>query len=236
MKREINIEGMTCNGCVASVQRKLSAIEGVTDVRVSLDPSVAILTARGHITTSVLQNAAGQKYTLTENNATVAKNKIPEASLTTYKPLILIVSFIAGVCFFSQYNVDQFSWMLWMRHFMAGFFIVFAFFKMLNLEGFASSYSMYDIIAKRCYSYGFVYPFLELGLGILYLTNSFPYITNVLTIVILGISSIGVIESNLNERKIKCACLGDVFNLPMTTVTIVENVSMIVMAIVMLML
>lgn len=50
------------------------------------------------------------------------------------------------------------------------------------------------------------------------------------TIVVLGVSSIGVIQSNLNKRKIKCACLGDVFNLPMSTVTIVEDVSMVAMA------
>jgi hypothetical protein len=56
----------------------------------------------------------------------------------------------------------------------------------------------------------------------------------VATIIVLGVSSIGVIQSNLNKRKIKCACLGDVFNLPMSTVTIIEDVGMVVMAALML--
>lgn len=121
-----------------------------------------------------------------------------------------------------------------MRHFMAGFFIVFSFFKLLNLDGFVNSYQMYDILAKRIRAWAYIYPFIELGLGLLYLTNIEPLATNLITIIVLGISSIGVIESNLNKRKIKCACLGDVFNLPMSTITIIEDVGMIAMAALML--
>ena len=93
---------------------------------------------------------------------------------------------------------------------------------------------LYDIIAARWKGWGYTYPFVELALGILYLINFMPFYTNLITAIILGISSIGVIESNLNKRKIKCACLGDVFNLPMSTVTIVEDLTMVGMAIWML--
>ncbi len=51
-----------------------------------------------------------------------------------------------------------------------------------------------------------------------------------IAIIILGVSSIGVIKSNLAKQKIQCACLGSVFNLPMSTVTIVEDLLMVVMA------
>ena len=96
------------------------------------------------------------------------------------------------------------------------------------------SYGMYDIIAAKWKGWGYVYPFVELGLGILYLINVAPFLTNALTIIILGVSSIGVIKSVLNKQKIKCACLGDVFNLPMSTVTIVEDLAMVAMATIML--
>ncbi|MEL6944071.1 MAG: MauE/DoxX family redox-associated membrane protein, partial [Bacteroidota bacterium] len=150
------------------------------------------------------------------------------------KPLLMIVAFIAGVSSLAQYPFDDFSAMLWMRHFMAGFFIVFSFFKLLNLEGFVNSYQMYDIVAERWRGWGYLYPFIELALGILYLINIAPTFTNWTTVLVLGISSIGVIKSNLDNRKIKCACLGDVFNLPMSTVTIVEDLTMVAMAIGML--
>jgi hypothetical protein len=50
----------------------------------------------------------------------------------------------------------------------------------------------------------------------------------------MSFSSIGVIQSVLDKRKIRCACLGAVFNLPMSTITIIENLTMVVMACVML--
>ena len=113
---------------------------------------------------------------------------------------------------------------------MAGFFIVFSFFKLLNLQGFADSYRMYDIVAEKWKGWGYIYPFVELVLGLAYLTNWNPNITNWTTVIVLGVSTIGVVKSNLNKRKIKCACLGDVFNLPMSTVTVVEDVTMVAMA------
>ena len=50
----------------------------------------------------------------------------------------------------------------------------------------------------------------------------------------MGFSSIGVIQSVVDKKKIKCACLGAVFNVPMTTVTIIEDLLMVVMAVFML--
>jgi hypothetical protein len=96
------------------------------------------------------------------------------------------------------------------------------------------SYTQYDIVAAKWKGWAYMYPFVELILGILYLTNVVPFYTNIATALILGVSTIGVVQSNLNKKKIQCACLGDVFNLPMSTVTIVEDVTMVVMAVVML--
>ena len=124
--------------------------------------------------------------------------------------------------------------MIWMQYFMAGFFITFSFFKFLDLKGFAESYSMYDVLAKKMPAYGFVYPFIELGLGIAYLINFNMQITNIATILIMGFSSIGVIQSVMHKKRIQCACLGAVFNLPMSTVTIIEDLLMVVMALFML--
>jgi copper chaperone len=39
----IPIEGMTCSGCVANVERVLKSIDGVQNVNVSLDPGQAIV-------------------------------------------------------------------------------------------------------------------------------------------------------------------------------------------------
>ena len=129
-----------------------------------------------------------------------------------------------------QFTNEKFDTMQWMRHFMAGFFLVFSFFKMLNLKGFAESYAMYDIIAKRIPVWGYIYAFTELALGIAYLINFNPLITNAVTFIVMSVSIIGVLQSVLNKKKIQCACLGAVFNLPMSTVTIIEDALMIAMS------
>ncbi len=227
---EYQVEGMTCGSCVTSVRRGLEKVPGLREVNVQLaDPQVTFAADRP-VPLAELQRAVG-RFAISPSGTVP---ELAEPSLTTYRPLLLIVGFIAGVSLLAQWPFATFSAGLWMRHFMAGFFIVFAFFKLLNLRGFADSYRMYDIVAGRWPGWGYVYPFVELGLGILYLIDVFPFWTNVVTILVLGVSSIGVIQSNLSKRKIKCACLGDVFNLPMSTVTIVEDVGMVGMAVLML--
>jgi copper chaperone CopZ len=232
------IEGMTCGGCVASVKKQLDESDSISDANIRLDfpqAKISFVNELGIETLQSIINKAGN-YTIKLNGSETQNTELslPEKNVRTYKPLLLIVGFIAVVSALTQFPFSSFSGMLWMRHFMAGFFIVFAFFKLLNLQGFANSYSMYDIVAAKWKSWGYVYPFVELALGLLYLTNIAPLATNISTALILGISSIGVIKSNMDKKKIKCACLGDVFNLPMSTVTIVEDLSMVGMSLIML--
>jgi len=144
--------------------------------------------------------------------------------------LLLIIGFILLVTLSVQLNAESFNAEHWMMHFMAGFFLVFSFFKLLDVRGFASSYAMYDLLAMRVRAYGYVYPFIELGLGIAYLVAWQPLLTNWLTFIVMTFSSLGVIRSVLNKQKIRCACLGAVFNLPMSTVTIIEDLLMAGMA------
>jgi hypothetical protein len=117
---------------------------------------------------------------------------------------------------------------------MAGFFLVFSFFKLLDIQAFATAYARYDLLAMRWQSWGLIYPFLELALGVAYLTNFNPLLTYWLTIGIMGFSAIGVIQAVASKTQIQCACLGTVFKLPMSTVTIIEDVGMVVMAAAML--
>jgi hypothetical protein len=67
-------------------------------------------------------------------------------------------------------------------------------------------------------------------LGIAFAIDFKPLVTNIVTLVVMTVSIVGVLQSVLNKRKIQCACLGAVFNLPMSTVTIIEDALMIVMS------
>ena len=235
MMKEYNISGITCLGCVEKVKKQISSYSNVDKVEVQIESPQAKIWAQD-INLEDLNKSFQSigNYTIQEIERVTENNDLPAKSIVTYKPLILIILFILGVAVLVQYPFYEFDYQLGMRHFMAGFFIVFSFFKLLNLKGFMESYRMYDIIADKWSTWGYIYPFLELFLGIAYLLNILPFETNLFTITLLGISSIGVIKSNLDKKKIKCACLGDVFNLPMSTVTIIEDLSMVGMAILML--
>ena len=234
MNHTYNIEGMTCEGCKAKVRRTLEGFSEIDNVDIDLATGKAQVTMNKHVSTAVLQQALSDKgnYSISEEASAMSPvyQEEQKGFLATYKPLLMIVGFIAGTSLLVQYPFQGFSGMLWMRHFMAGFFIVFSFFKLLNLSGFVDSYRMYDIVAEKWKAWGYIYPFVELALGIAYLIAWNPSVTNITTVIVLGVSTIGVVKSNLDKRKIKCACLGDVFNLPMSKVTIIEDVSMVAMA------
>lgn len=118
--------------------------------------------------------------------------------------------------------------------FMGGFFFVFGILKILKLKDFAIAYKEYDILAMRSNAYAHAYPFIELGLGVLYFTNLIPLATNIATVIIMSIGAIGVYRKLRNKEEIPCACLGTVFKVPMTWVTLVEDLLMVFMALVMI--
>lgn len=212
----------------------------VLAVDVQLEAPQATITMQNHIALSELQSAVSKagNYRITEVDSVMhMSSDKPEPSQSwfkTYKPILLIFIFISIVTIIAATAGGTFDWMKGMNVFMSGFFFTFSFFKLLDLEGFADNYSSYDIISKQFRSWGYIYPFVELGLGIAYAMEFNPIITNIITLTVMSISIIGVLQSVLNKRKIQCACLGTVFKLPMSTVTIIEDAVMIIMSVVML--
>ena len=231
MTHTYQISGMTCGSCEAKVKSALLTLPDATNVEVTR--TTATITMDKHISLNDLQNTIGTdgkyKITATQHNEIAEQTK---SWFATYKPLLLIFFYITLVSVLVSINIQQstFSIHNFMNVFMAGFFLTFSFFKLLDVKGFAESYSMYDIVAKRIKAYGFIYPFIELALGIAFLTGFNPFVTNITTLIVMTISIIGVLQSVLNKQKIQCACLGAVFNLPMSTVTIIEDALMIAMS------
>lgn len=233
MKHTYQITGMTCGSCEGKVKSALQKVNNVTDAEVNRDEKSATITMSKHIDIRELQIAIGEKYKIsaTQHNEALEQTK---SWFATYKPVLLIFGYIFTATLLIEMLSSTVDLSRWMRHFMAGFFLTFSFFKMLNLKGFKESYQMYDIIARKFPTWGYIYAFTELSLGIAFLIDFNPVITNSVTLVVMSISIIGVLQTVLNKKTIKCACLGDVFNLPMSTVTIIEDGMMILMSLYML--
>lgn len=233
------VTGMTCKGCTAKVKTALQNIDGILNVDVRLEEPQVTIQMERHIPLKQLQAALNPlgKYKINTYSDTVQhQNETKTSWLRTYRPVLLLFAYILSIAVLLSVNDYHFDALKAMRIFMGSFFIAFSFFKILDLRGFADSYSAYDIIAKHFHAWGFIYAFIELLLGVCFILDLSPLATNLATLVVMLISLAGVVKSVLNKNTIKCACLGSIFNLPVSTVTIIEDGLMVVMSTVMLLL
>jgi hypothetical protein len=159
----------------------------------------------------------------------------PESKIKKFLPLIIIFSSIALFTVVATY-LHGFSWEFAMRMMMGSFFLIFGAFKVFNLKAFADAYSTYDIVAMRSRAYAFTYPFLELLLAVLYLSDIGGIYRDIFTFVLMSVSTIGVVIKLRQREEIPCACLGMVFKIPMTWVTLIEDVLMALEALAMILL
>ena len=243
MNQTYKIEGMTCNNCKASVEKYLNALPQISHVTIDLAKGEADITMDKHLAAADLQNALPEKFTVSEKGGrnNVASTNAPSMSLEKslektklqqLKPLLLILFYITSAGILLHYK--DWSWQEFMLDFMGLFYIVFSFFKMLDLKGFPESFKMYDPLAKRLPIYGWIYPFIETALGLMFLMRYEVGLALVVTLVVLGITTIGVTKTLMDKKSIRCACLGTALKLPMTEATFIENTIMIVMAALML--
>ena len=235
MTRTYTITGMTCNNCKASVEKALNAVDYIENISIDLENSKAVIDMSNSVSIQVLQNALSSKYVISEDADANTLTPEKKASASEFKqlfPLFLIFAYITGASVLL--NKDAWNTSDFMLDFMGLFYIVFSFFKMLDLKGFPESFRMYDPLAKSIPAYGWIYPFIELALGFLFLMRIEITLALIITLVILGITTIGVTRTLLRKTSIQCACLGTALKLPMTKATFIENSIMIVMAIFML--
>ena len=247
-----SLAGLHCGACVKRVTQALAPL--AAGVEVGLQPMQVVLTgATADFDTLKTAVESAGKYALVPNNASnvplaqsiraqaapeiIAAAETSPSWLVTYSPLLLIVAYILGasvLVLVGMGGLASITAMETMRYFMAGFFLVFSFFKLLDINAFANAYAGYDLLAMRWRGWGLLYPFVELALGVAYLANFNPPLTHWATIIVMGFSAAGVVRAVASKTQIQCACLGTVFKLPMSTVTIVEDVGMVAMAAAML--
>lgn len=152
-----------------------------------------------------------------------------------YKKLLpLFFVFLAIILISSIRQFNGLDPMLFMMDFMGVFFIVFGLFKLVDLNGFAVGFKQYDPLAKSFDFYGYIYPFLEIFLGVLYLMGFMFLWQNMLVLFLSGLGIYSAYKYIDHKDEIRCVCLGTLFDLPMTWVTLSENLIMFIMVIFML--
>lgn len=152
----------------------------------------------------------------------------------SFKPLIIVFFYILITVVVVEGMHGNFSWMRAMGVYMAAFYLTFSLFKWINIDGFVQAYQTYDIIAQRWAPYGYVYATLEAIFGFAYILVPMSPVLNSMGFLLSVISMAGVYRVLREKRTVQCACLGTSFNLPMTKVTLIENLVMAVMSALML--
>ncbi len=148
-------------------------------------------------------------------------------TLGRYWPLfaLIIVAALGAAALTSQKGV-----LTWMHYFMGFFLCQFAMLKLFHPSGFADGFQMYDLIAKKSRLYAYLYPVIELGLGLAYLSFIYPILTYIVTILLMGVGTFGVIKALRSGLDVRCACMGTVLDVPLSTVTLSEDIAMGLMA------
>lgn len=233
---EYQIAGMKCGSCVEKIDSALQEA-GYSDAQVTLDPPVVKFVSSSPSSNELqkILSEAGE-YTASPPSTENASPREHQEYFSDERltPLFIILTYIIGGVALRAILSEDYSFNSLMNNFMGGFFIVFSLFKLLNLSGFADAYATYDIIAARSRIYGLSYPFIELLLGIAYFTGFAPLATNTFTLALMLVGSIGVFKALRTKRRFQCACLGTALKLPMTKVTLVEDLTMGAMALIML--
>ena len=235
---KFSVSGMTCQSCIETVTTAFKSIPQVSSVDINLSEGTAVIQSTAPISLLTVKEtlASKPKYFIENFSSKVQSVESvnlatePISKFMTYKPLIVIFTFVLLVSLAVQAFASIFQFHLFMNHVMAGFFIGLSFFKFLDIKAFAESFSGYDPVAKRFLTYGLIYPFIELVTGLLFVSGSFLFAANIITVIILSITTVGVIKRLQTKIQFQCACLGTAFNLPLSNVTVFENVVMIVMA------
>ena len=146
--------------------------------------------------------------------------------LGRFIPYILILVLVVGAIWSFLGN--------FMVKFMGWFFVVVSLLKFPDWKGFVNTFSSYDVLAKRSRFYAWIYPLLELGIGILFLMNLYVKWAAGVLLFIMFVGSIGVGIKLFSKEKFKCACLGTTVKIPLTKFTFIEDIVMGLMALLIL--
>lgn len=225
---------LNCGSCVAAVKPHLDNDQSIQRWSVDTTDPNKILTVEGENLSKadIERHVANAGFKVLDEITSSAPTPLEERKsfLETYRPLLLVLGYLVGIVVLIEVTVGSFDWMRAMRNFMGGFFLAFSFFKLLDLNGFVDSFQTYDILARPMRAYSYAYPFMELSLGVAYLVGFAPIATNLVTLSVMLVGIVGVSLALVQKRRIQCACLGTVFNLPMSKVTLIEDGVMAVMA------
>ncbi len=158
---------------------------------------------------------------------------VNDPDATTYKPVIAIfvmgaalalaVSWLMGNALLSIMSAELF---------ISITMCLLALQKLRDVDGFATMFLGYDLLAQRWVPYAYLYPFGEALAGILMTAHALNWLSAPVALLIGGIGAISVFYAvYIQKRELKCACVGGNSNVPLGFVSLTENLMMVAMGV-----
>lgn len=160
---------------------------------------------------------------------------VPDPRATSYTPVIAVFAVAASlVVAIDWLTAAPLVSVVDAGRFIAVAMCLLAMLKLQDIARFSSMFLGYDLLARRYVPYAYVYPFAELGAGVLMLAGVLTWLSVPVALFIGGIGAVSVFKAvYVDKRDIKCACVGSSSNVPLGFVSLTENVMMVVMALAM---
>ena len=155
---------------------------------------------------------------------------------TTYQPVIALFSVAALMAIAVTYLTSEtvligrtIEWFISISMVLLGLQ------KLQDVEKFSTMFLNYDLLAQRWVRYGYIYPFVETGAGLLMMAGVLTWLSAPAALFVATIGAVSVFKAvYIDKRELKCACVGGDSNVPLGFVSLTENLMMIGMAIWML--
>jgi copper chaperone CopZ len=230
MQATFKINGMSCQGCVDTIEKGLRGNSSINMATVSLENNELTIESNQHFSFEQIDSILSSfgNYSVVKDNSNLFSKILTH--FKSKKPVLLALLVVTVSSLSLQASNKTFDLNNWFVTYMGIFFILFSFLKLLNVKGFSVTFSRYDIFAKRIPGFAVSYPFLEFLLGVAFLTQTILIASNIITLIFMTSQSIGVMNVLKNKQTIQCACMGSSINLPISYITLLENIVMILMA------
>lgn len=157
---------------------------------------------------------------------------VADPKATTYQPVIVVFSMTALTALAASFAVYGSPFTIRAGQWFVAFSMcILAMLKLQNVDKFATMFLNYDLLAKRWVPYSRIYPFSEGLAGVLMAAGALNWLSIPVALTIGTIGAVSVFKAvYIDERELKCACVGGDSNVPLGFVSLTENVMMVAMA------
>ncbi len=159
--------------------------------------------------------------------------RVADPEATSYRPVIALFAITALMALAASHAATGSAFTVRAAEWFIGFsMVVLALLKLQNVEGFATMFLNYDLLARRWVPYSYVYPFAEGFAGLLMIAGVLTWLSVPIALFIGTIGAVSVFKAvYVDRRDLKCACVGGSSNVPLGFVSLTENLMMVAMAV-----